>query len=251
MICRCCGSPKLRYACLNVDDSRRRYLRCVECESMNLGVSYAEVVAAYHTEEYARHFNDYAGGAERLIANYHEHVHGLRQVLPDGGRVLDVGCGGGGFLAAAQRRGWEAWGFDVTERSRATAQGLAGLPPERVVIAPEFSAGDFPVQFQAVHCSDVIEHVESPRRLLEEMRAALRPEGWLFLQTPTCDGGMAAIWNQDVHLCIMPETSLRCLLYETGFDVHEPLFKTWLRSWSRPGRPTQPAGGQCYFCRKR
>lgn len=254
MICRCCGSPRLREYCTCCDDHSLRYLECLACGSMNLSATYEQVGRHYHTEEYANFFVNYCGSIESLAGVFDGQVQILSEAVPEKGSVVDIGCAGGGFLVSAISAGWDAWGFDVSEGSRKVAAGIPLVKAENVVIAPGFKAELFGRQFQAVHCSEVIEHVESPRELLRECHEALAPGGVMFLQTPTPYGAHRGIWNQVVHLCVMTEGALRWLLHDEGWEIDESRARTWLRELPRgagPDREIQPAGGQYYLCRKR
>lgn len=254
MICRCCGSPRLKEYCICFDDHSLRYLECRACGSMNLSATYDQVSKAYHTEDYANVFVNYCGGMEALADVFTVQVNQISEAMPAKGAVLDVGCAGGGFLMSAARAGWDVWGFDVSESSRKVAESLPGVGEGKVVVAPQFNARLFDRMFSAVHCCEVIEHVESPRALLQELREALAPSGVLYLQTPTPYGAPRGIWNQVVHLCVMPEDALRWLLHDEGWEIDESRSLTWLRELARgtgADREIQPAGGQYYLCRKR
>src|SRR5207248_2660763 len=93
--------------------------------------------------------------------------------LPEGARVLDVGCGSVGLRALEP--GLDITGVDLVERPGypgpfVRADAAAGLP---------FAADEFDV----VYCSSVIEHVDPERRaaFAQEIRRVGR--GW-FVQTP-------------------------------------------------------------------
>lgn len=251
MICRCCGSPRLREHCKCFDNAGLRYLRCVACGSLNLTKSYDQCVAVYNNPQCIEDHTLHLGSVEESSKSYESHLAWMSDACPQRGRVLDIGCLGGGFMVCAERHGWEAWGFDVSATTRDVAVANSTLSPDRFLIAPELSAAAIGEQFTVVHCSDVIEHVESPRQLLSEMRSLIADGGRLFVQTPTPEGGDGAIWNQDIHLCIMPEEALRWLLYDSGFEVEEQYALTWLRKWDRPNHGSVDSGGQCYLCRVR
>ncbi len=104
-----------------------------------------------------------------------------------GRRVLDVGCGDGGFLIAFARRGARAYGLDRCPGNiagaalRAEAWRLAvGLTVGSAASLP-FGTGSF----DAATCGDVLEHVAEPADLLREIGRVLRPGGILWLASPT------------------------------------------------------------------
>jgi len=135
-------------------------------------------------------------GADRAQVDHHRPLQPreelairlLRPVLaPDGGRLLDVGCGSGLLLAALDRaaglsaRGWRLHGVDFSEHALAEA---AALPYafQRCNLEEGVPLEDGAVD---VACAgEVIEHVYSPDNLLRECRRVLRPGGHLLLTTP-------------------------------------------------------------------
>jgi 2-polyprenyl-6-hydroxyphenyl methylase/3-demethylubiquinone-9 3-methyltransferase len=109
----------------------------------------------------------------------------LPTVLGQGGRVLDVACGGGAYLHAWTRggrtNGFQAYGLD---REPNCVWGFRrAVPGARVVVAdaakPPFQSGAFDV----VLAMDIIEHLENDSTFLDELRRMLRPGGWLLVFT--------------------------------------------------------------------
>lgn len=109
----------------------------------------------------------------------------LPQVLADGGRVLDVACGGGAYLRAwARERTWnglEAYGLD--REPHCVWAFRQSVPGARAVLAdaarPPFRSGAFDVAL----AMDIVEHLEDDGAFLDEMRRLLRPGGWLLVFT--------------------------------------------------------------------
>lgn len=97
------------------------------------------------------------------------------------GRILDIGCGTGLFLAVARRRGWEPYGVDECEEATRHAREHFGLE----VWDGEF--GDLAARgrrFDAITGWDIIEHSRAPVELLRTARSALAPGGVVALSTP-------------------------------------------------------------------
>jgi 2-polyprenyl-3-methyl-5-hydroxy-6-metoxy-1,4-benzoquinol methylase len=97
------------------------------------------------------------------------------------GRLLDIGCGTGLFLAVARRRGWEPYGIDDCAEATAHARSHFGLE----VWDGEFGA--FAAQgkrFDAITMWDIIEHARDPVGLLTAARGVLAPGGVIALSTP-------------------------------------------------------------------
>lgn len=92
-----------------------------------------------------------------------------------GGRVLDVGSkkGAAKGLFAVERGPGDFWvALDISDRSRPDVVGRGERLPFR------------DQAFDAVVCSEVIEHVEEVAALIAEMRRVLRPGGHLLLSSP-------------------------------------------------------------------
>lgn len=97
------------------------------------------------------------------------------------GRILDVGCGTGLFLAVARRRGWEPHGIDECEEATRHARGHFGLEVWNGEFSDLAAGGQ---RFDAVTGWDVIEHSRAPVELLRAARGVLAPGGVIALSTP-------------------------------------------------------------------
>jgi SAM-dependent methyltransferase len=135
------------------------------------------------------------------------------------GRILEVGCGAGHFLAAARDAGFEAWGTEIS------ASGLARLRRDGFqVLAGELTALALPdSHFDAVVLFEVLEHLPGPRAYLEECRRVLRDGGLLFLTTPNFGSLsrrlLAERWRviDPEHLVLFTRRGLRRTLEGAGF----------------------------------
>jgi len=139
----------------------------------------------------------------------------------NGGRLLDVGFGNGGFLKLATEMGWQAEGIDFDPKAVALAQSR-GLNA-RCASAADLSAQH--EQFDIITLSHVIEHVPDPIALLEDLYRLLKPGGLLWLETPNLDSLGAKRFGRNWrgletprHLVLFNPASLRMSLENVGFQ---------------------------------
>ncbi len=177
-----------------------------------------------------------------------------RTVAPDS-RLLDVGCGAGGFLHRARELGLSASGIDFnSERVKALRE--AGFDVFQGSL-PNY-ARQSPAPFDVITMFEIIEHLDD---LFDELAAAksiLKPGGLLIIGTPNRDRrfdpfqgpGLEDIDNPPHHLTRWSQTALRGVLTEAGFNVEQcrplgyPLALTQLmfRNTLRLGLATKALG---------
>ncbi|MFZ4698988.1 MAG: class I SAM-dependent methyltransferase [Candidatus Methylumidiphilus sp.] len=137
-------------------------------------------------------------------------------------RLLDVGCGNGDFLVAAQAAGWECYGLDFDEKAIGTAR-TRGIEVSVGTLAAQRYSDNF---FDAITLSHVIEHVHHPVMLLKECAKLLKPSGILWLATPNANS-IVNNWFQRYwlslcapqHLIIFNPRNLKSLIENFGFSV--------------------------------
>lgn len=93
----------------------------------------------------------------------------VREVLPRGGSVLDVGCASGGLLAQLADQAGRRVGIEISESAAAAAREVADEVVVGDVADPQLLAGVTP--FDVVVLADVIEHTTDATAAL---RASLR-----------------------------------------------------------------------------
>jgi len=99
-----------------------------------------------------------------------------------GRRLLNVGCGTGGFNVLAENAGAEVWGIDESPAAVAIAQARMRRG-ERALQAMAETLPFPDASFDLVYCYAAIEHVEDARRSLREMVRVMRPDARLYLHT--------------------------------------------------------------------
>ena len=156
----------------------------------------------------------YTGGSDAVFADYvgqeaARRAHARRKLwllqrlpprLPRQGRLLDVGCAAGFFLAEAKAF-YEVQGVELSAWSSAYARDRLGLP----VFTGTLQQAALPsAHFDVVTLWDVIEHVPDPVPLLAEAARLLRPGGRLVLTTGDWGSAYAQARQADWHLLTPP-----------------------------------------------
>jgi len=117
-------------------------------------------------------------------ALHRRRLHWLAQLLPPGpARVLDAGCGTGGFIRALQAGGreWRVEGVDLSPVACRLARERTGVEiTEGSITALPFADGTF----DAITTGDVIYHVEDVAAALREFARCVKPGGVVLVNEP-------------------------------------------------------------------
>lgn len=103
-------------------------------------------------------------------------------------RVLDVGCGNGGFLTGMKKLGFTAEGTEWTTESAARLPREQNIP----VHVGDLVDLDLPAEsFDVITLWHVFEHLRAPDAALEKIHRLLKPGGLLFLSMPNHESWQA------------------------------------------------------------
>jgi len=154
----------------------------------------------------------------------------LLEAVPRG-KLLDVGCAEGAFLAAARRAGFEVEGTEISRH----AAGQAATAIGAVVHHGDLRDAALPrASFDIVTIWHVLEHMLRPGESLREARRILKPGGFLLVAVPnrsnTIFGAVYRIArgrplhlyepdDREQHLHYWDPASLQTSLASHGFDV--------------------------------
>lgn len=200
--CKACGAgdPRARF--------ERDGFHIVECRacglvyvgedpaSIDFGRLYDE---SYYTGGQEGVFADYVGQAPARRAAARRRLFTLRRMKP-AGRLLDVGCAAGFFLAEAQAH-YRVRGVELSEFSSRFAREQFGLD---VVTGTLHDAAFEAASFDLVTLWDVIEHVPDPAAVLAEVSRVLAPEGRVVLTTGDIGSAYAQQRGAQWHLMTPP-----------------------------------------------
>lgn len=118
---------------------------------------------------------------EALEARKAEYIVERATTFREPGRMLDIGCSTGKVLLAARKYGWSSIGIEANDHAASLAQH------EGLDVIYGFFPDDMPQTkntFSLITMLDVLEHVEEPVPLLEQVSARLQKDGILGIQVP-------------------------------------------------------------------
>jgi SAM-dependent methyltransferase len=142
--------------------------------------------------------------------------------LPRGSRILDFGCGAGGWLLAMKRVGYrDLWGLELAYEHLKDLKANGIRIVQSVEELPEGA-------LDCVRVHHVLEHLRDPLQTLRVLHAALRPGGSLLIGVPNFGSQSAQLlrdrWSAlllPFHLNHFTERSLALLLARAGFETRE------------------------------
>ena len=116
-----------------------------------------------------------------FVKEFEDRLDAIERLTARVGRLLDVGCGVGHFLATARKRGWEVEGLDISHAASTVAERVYGFK----VHVGTLEHASLPKEgFDVVALWDVIEHIRKPIENLKAANQILREGGILAIKTP-------------------------------------------------------------------
>jgi SAM-dependent methyltransferase len=224
----------------------------------------AKALATYYPADYRPHAA--AANGTSLLSRLKDlqasmQIRRLAKFLPPRDQaILELGCGGGQFLRALERRGYtNLTGIDRTsELGRAFAG--TGIHYRALDLDRSLDLGG---PYRAIIMNYVIEHFVSPESVLRACRKALAPGGRVLLLTPNSRAVSHRVFGRywsglhaPRHTQLFHPGNLRLLAEKIGFGHTEVVYPTDPASWTlsfqnfvqalkRAGKP--PRAGTAWY----
>jgi SAM-dependent methyltransferase len=149
------------------------------------------------------------------------------RLVPEGGTIVDVGCGSGALLRQVRGRYGSrfrlvGWDYAGPHLDRLAGSGID-------VVAAPIEPAHVPRGADLFVLNQVIEHVPHPDRLLAVLASAVAPGGHVVIETPDT-GALDARWfagrywggyHFPRHMVLFDRQSLRTLAERCGLQVIE------------------------------
>ena len=142
----------------------------------------------------------------------------VKAMLPNK-RLLDFGCGAGGFLRLARNLTADVTGIELETRVRDHWAGKIKIVPSVDV------AGGGHDLITAFH---VIEHLQDPRAMLVSLAGLLKPNGRMIVEVPSANDVLLTLFDCDAfqrftywsqHLFLFNTSTLEMLARQSGLRV--------------------------------
>ena len=138
----------------------------------------------------------------KLVSDFRStrHDYELTLLNRQRGKLLDVGCATGSFVAAARVAGFNASGIDISAESTRYGREVLGLPLD----VGDLYERNYPAQtFDLVTFWATLEHLADPNRFLSEAARLLVPSGRVVLSVPNyASFTQRILGRQDRYVCI-------------------------------------------------
>src|SRR3989344_3137619 len=143
--------------------------------------------------------------------------------------ILDVGCASGWFLSEVQKRNPKAVCEGVDVYKAAIEYGKKKYPTLKLRYADAHKLPFRDESFDGVICSEVLEHVVEPERVLREIKRVLKPEGIAVVEMDSGNFLFRLIWYwwthlrhgvwEDAHIHSFTAEKLENMIQQVGFAI--------------------------------
>jgi len=174
----------------------------------------------YYTDHYRLHYQSTLEptpkSIERGLNGAKARLSHLSQLIKPGGRVLDIGAGGGEFLAEAKRLGFEVEGVEPSVGFARYAERAYGV---KVHIAPLMKIHFGGRKFDLIHSFHVFEHLRDPFASMKLVHSLLAPGGYFYVAVPNmAENRTPTGMFHFAHVHGFAYESLRMMAEKAGFE---------------------------------
>jgi SAM-dependent methyltransferase len=141
----------------------------------------------------------------------------LLEAVHPPGRVLEIGCGHGGFVKLMRELGFDAVGTELSPWVVDFARRTFEVP----VLLGQLDTLALEGGVKCIAAFDVLEHLDDPLATMRRCRELLAGDGALLLQTPWYrgEGPEWSMFQPDEHIHLFTETAVQTLLRRAGFEA--------------------------------
>ncbi len=132
------------------------------------------------------------------IKRLHFIVNSVKRLQSTSIKILDIGCGNGNISLALGSLGFEVIGIDIDQVSieMAKSRNVFSTVSFQVLDANSFDVHD---AFDAIVCSEVLEHLTKPKELTEQIYKILKPGGIFIATVPNGYGPRELLITRSVQ----------------------------------------------------
>lgn len=221
------AESKAQFELTDIFSDTYTMVRCPSCGAYYLSPhpSEAQLARAYSDSYYGEKetkFNPvyekamdfFRGGRARLATRY----------LPTQGKLLDIGCGNGGFLMSVAKRGnYNVYGLEMPGNSALRAAKHPEIALKVGELSPQTYAPD---TFDMITLFHVFEHLANPAEQLEIIQSILKDKGQLIVSFPNIDSNQSRKFKGNWlhldpprHLQFFTPTDFVELMKKRGFQL--------------------------------
>ena len=153
----------------------------------------------------------------------------ISKYLKEGDSILDIGTGAGTLALYFANKGYNVTGIDISERAiKACQESQKELKITNIkFLVDDFQNTKIKNKFDFIIFTEVIEHLENDKLQLEKINNLLKPNGTLFLSTPSINApmyrlGLANDFDKKVgHLRRYSKQQIISLVKNNDFKILE------------------------------
>lgn len=189
-----------------------------------------EYSAEYHIERLLRkepktikeieeEINKNIGRAEEIVSQF-----------GNKGKLLDIGCSAGFFIACLRRYGWDVKGIDISEWATEFAREKLKLN----VFTGMVEDIQFNKKFDIITMYHILEHLPNPIGSLKKVSEIIADDGVLIIKGPNLSSFDRA-WHGEkwrrydlpLHLYHFTPNTYQMILKRAGFSIQKIVFQYW------------------------
>lgn len=220
--CNLCGSAESRVL---FKEGMFRIQKCTSCRLVYVSPHPTkEALEEYYAQFYPTPSDDVVASWSH-DASFRQTLRILKHYCPDGGRLLDVGCGLGIFLQTLGNE-WELTGIEPN--ANACERARQAVPRAKIVHGDVLSVPPSAEKFEAVTFLASLEHMADPASVLRHVSDMLTEKGLIVIRTPYIEWfftmkrtlpSFPVEFGAPRHLYDFSPRTLRLMLERNGYRV--------------------------------
>lgn len=209
-----------------ISDEIFRLVKCNDCGLVYINPRpiHKEINKYYSCDYYSYGGNNLKASIEKMLSYYYlSRQKKMIMQFKKEGKILDVGCGSGSFIASFSSKKWEPYGVEPN----LVGYNLSKQKMKNNILNKELLDCKFPDNyFEVITMWHVLEHIYNPNEELQEINRILKDDGVFILSLPNIKSlgfriGGKHWFHLDAprHLYHYDSTTITEMLTKNGFQV--------------------------------